>query len=197
MVAGTASRVAGVCKTVGMVDLRAVWPDLRNHLEEIGYGSIPITFNKFTEIGKTGKPAPYEKNWAAFFPGVKPALSTANRLKQWTTERKGLAKASYPLFASSVFPHNIVEIDPTLDTSERADDSYVLGQDLDLGAVSEAASACIKSALPNNWAKERFHQATPFHRVTMCPRGTCEPNESNTVLLGLIHYKMDWVKYRR
>lgn len=62
-----------MCKAVGLVDLRTVWPDLKEHLEEIGYGDIPIKFDTFTEIGKASKLELYDKNSAAFFPGPKPA----------------------------------------------------------------------------------------------------------------------------
>lgn len=35
------------------------------------------------------------------------------------------------------------------------------------------------------------HGATPFSRLTLCNRGTCEPNESNTVFVAINHYIVD------
>jgi len=182
-VIGTTSVVPGVCKAVGMVDLRAVWPGFKEHLEEINH-TAPIVHWEFTEIGKAGKPAKYEKNWAAFFSGPKPSSSSE---PQW------------PYFASSVFPRSIVQIDPSISTLNRTDSPYVIGNEIDLvDAISGeiADSSCLAQALPR-FDKTKMHQATPFHRVTMCPRGTCEPTDENTVLMGIVHYKKDWARYSR
>lgn len=192
-----------------MVDLRAVWPAFREHLEDLGFGGIKVTFDQFTEIGKASKKERFEKNWAPFFPGPSPPSPPPFQLTMWRAwkqrgaqRRLALAEPAWPFFASSVFPRSILEVDPSLDTSERSQDRYVLSNEISLAVVSEkttysASSDCIAKSLPAHWKKERFHQATPFYRVTMCPRGTCVPDETNTVLLGLIHYKMDWHHYRR
>jgi hypothetical protein len=78
-VIGTSSRVEGVCKAVGLVDLRAVWPALEEHLDEIGYGDMPIKFDTFTEVGRTSSKEKYEKNWAPFFAGPKPPRHNSRR----------------------------------------------------------------------------------------------------------------------
>jgi hypothetical protein len=96
-------------------------------------------------------------------------------------------------------------VNPALDTSSRANDSYVLGDDIDLalpgvdedGARPMADSACLLDSLPHAWKSDKLHQATPFYRVTLCNRGSCVPSRQNTVLLGLIHYKRSRRSYRR
>lgn len=202
-VIGTSSRVPGVCKAVGLVDLRAVWPGLKEHLEEIGYGDIPIRFDTFTEIGKASKKELYEKNWAPFFPGPKPATPDVSRFSRFIGSRRNhLAPSTWPYFASQIANRSILKVDSTLDTSERSSDSYVLAKEIDLsmrynGTRSVADSACLINSLPHTWKPKALHQATPFYRVTFCPRGACLPSQRNTVLLGLIHYKMTPKNYRR
>ncbi|KAH8684090.1 hypothetical protein BGZ61DRAFT_455621 [Ilyonectria robusta] len=202
-VIGTSSRVPGVCKAVGLVDLRAAWPDLKEHLEEIGYGDIPIRFDTFTEIGKAGKKERYEKNWAPFFPGPKPSTPDLLTFSRFLSSRqKHLAPSTWPYFASQIAKRSILKVDSTLDTSERSPDSYVLAKEIDLSVQdsskpSVADSACLIDSLPHSWKPNALHQATPFYRVTFCPRGTCLPSQRNTVLLGLIHYKMGRRSYRR
>lgn len=190
-----------------MVDLRAVWPDLKQHMDELGYGSIPIKFDAFTEIGKASKKEKYEKNWAPFFTGPKPA----QRQLTWRSLMLGtrslpmqdaLPETAWPLFAAQVLPRTILEVDTKLDTSERSPDSYVLAKEVDLSLSNDntsdvASSQCLVDSLPSNWELKNLHQATPFYRVTMCARGTCTPSTKNTVLLGLIHYKIGWFSYRR
>ena len=212
-VIGTSSRVEGVCKAVGLVDLRAVWPALKDHLREIGYGDIPIKFDTFTEVGRTGSREKYEKNWAPFFAGPSPAEQQQHQSPWWrwwpdlkpSKGEEGLAESVWPYFASMVHPRNIVRVNPTLDTSSRANDSYVLGEDIDLalpgvdgdGERAQADSACLVDSLPHAWKSDMLHQATPFYRVTLCDRGSCVPSRQNTVLLGLIHYKRSRRSYRR
>lgn len=192
-----------MCKAVGIVDLRAVWPSLREHLEEIGYGHIPIKFDAFTEIGKASKKELYEKNWAPFFPGPKPATqATLSFSSLFGSGRANLADSRWPLLASQIVPRSILEVNTGLDTSARWPDSYVLAAEIDLsmsvnGSFSTADSNCLTNSLPDEWDPEKLHQATPFYRVTMCPRGTCVPTRQNTVLLGLVHYKKARKSYRR
>ncbi|KAH7126528.1 hypothetical protein B0J13DRAFT_646643 [Dactylonectria estremocensis] len=205
-VIGTSSRVPGVCKAVGLADLRAVWPGLKAHLEEIGYGHIPIRFDNFTEVGKEGKKMPYEKNWAPFFPGPEPATPITQNLPWYSSlfgsRRTIPATPSWPLFASQIANRSIVEVDTSLDTNQRSPSSYVLAKEIDLSlhvndTVSMADSSCLMQSLPHSWDPRTLHQATPLYRVTFCPRDTCVPSRENTVLLGLIHRKMGRRSYRR
>jgi hypothetical protein len=177
---------------------------LKEHLDSIGYGDIPIKFDQFTEIGKASKKELYEKNWAPFFPGPKPATQKT----PWLSTLFGAPPLSkpgdsrWPLLASQVVPRSILEVDTSLDTSERWPEAYVLATEIDLsmrinGSTSTADSKCLIDSLPQEWDPKMFHQATPFYRVTMCPRGTCDPTRQNTVLLGLIHYKKARKSYRR
>ncbi|KAH6692226.1 hypothetical protein F5X68DRAFT_57009 [Plectosphaerella plurivora] len=211
---GTSSRVADVCKAVGIVDLRAAWPALREHLEQIGHGDIPVRFDTFTEVGRTSSKEHYEKNWAAFFSGPKPKTEAAVveekswwafRLPSWGRGHTLPPASAWPYFASQIEPRNIVKVNPALSTKSRASDSYALGDDLDLSlpraspndAPASATSECLYSSLPKDWKKGSFHQATAFYRMTLCPRGTCTPSRDNTVLLGLVHYKLSRRTYRR
>lgn len=211
-VTGTSSRVPDVCKAIGIVDLRAVWPALRDHLAELGYGydDVPVRFDTYTEVGRASSKQQFEKNWAPFFAGPKPVERSPDdeEAPWWYSLRlpwrpKTLPAASaWPYFASQIFPRNIVKVDPSLGTKHRAPDSYVLGNDIDLTLPGNdfsamADSTCLFDSLPQDWNKESLHQATPFHRMTLCPRGTCTPSRDNTVLLGLVHYKVSRRSYRR
>lgn len=172
-------------------------------MEEIGYGDIPVKFDSFTEVGKASKKELYEKNWAAFFPGPKPAT----RHQSWYSSLFGswqtkLADSTWPYFASQIVNRSILQVNPTLDTSERSRDSYVLAEEIDLSmrvndTLMMADSECLIDSLPHTWNAQALHQATPFYRVTFCARGTCVPSRENTVLLGLIHYKKERKSYRR
>ncbi|KAF4981684.1 hypothetical protein FZEAL_2571 [Fusarium zealandicum] len=123
-VIGTSSRVQDVCKAVGLVDLRAAWPGLKEHLDEIGYGDIPIKFDTFTEIGRADIKQEYEKNWAPFFPGPKPVTRELSWLASLSGSwRTRLADSTWPLFASQITPRSIVKVNETLDTSSRSPDS--------------------------------------------------------------------------
>lgn len=214
IVVGTSSQISGVCKSMGMVDLRAVWPDLQEHLEEIGQGHVPIQFDTFTEIGRAGMQAPEfnEKNWAPFFPGPKShILDHGGWYPKWLSlSRSAIGLASpvgpqrtpWPLLATAIKDRSIVEVDESLDTSSRTDGPYVMGREVDLtihsqSGTTRADSSCIIRNIPETWDPDHLHQATPFHRVTFCNRGTCVPTERNTVLLGLIHYKVASKIYRR
>lgn len=184
MIAGTTSTVPGVCKAVGMVDLRAVWPALKEHLDEIGYGAVPLVHREFTELGRAGKAEQYEKNWSPFFGGPSPDSfnPASNR----------------PLFTTSIIPRRVVQFDGNLVTSQRTSHAYALGEEINLrNEAGEADSGCIIRSLPSDWDVRKLHLATPFHRVTMCNRGTCAPTEENTVLMGLIHFKVAKKQYRR
>lgn len=109
----------------------------------------------------------------------------------------------WPYFTTQIENRTIVEVDEAQLTGGRSKDSYVLSEPIDLAvtdkanATFEATSACIFDSVPSDWNLTRLHLATPFYRVTFCPRETCEPSRQNTVLLGLIHYKQTRRSYRR
>ncbi|KAF5001393.1 hypothetical protein FDECE_10956 [Fusarium decemcellulare] len=153
-VIGTSSRVKGICKAVGLVDLRAVWPRLKEHLEYIGYGAIPIKFNNFTEIGRANSREPYEKNWAAFFPGPKPATRELPwywaLFASWITR---LPTSTWPLFASRVTPRSILEVDGSVE--------------IDQDVVFSVSLAF----LPTKSAKLIAKGVSPFTRSTDVPGG--------------------------
>ncbi|KAJ3534852.1 hypothetical protein NM208_g7379 [Fusarium decemcellulare] len=190
-VIGTSSRVKGICKAIGLVDLRAVWPDLKEHLEYIGYGAIPIKFNNFTEIGRANSREPYEKNWAAFFPGPKPATRELPWYRalfaSWITR---LPISTWPLFASRVAPRSILEVDSTIATKHASPGSYVLAKSINLsipvnGTLSVADSQCLEHSLPRTWHAGFLHQATPFYRVTLCLRGRCSVEIDQDVVFSV------------
>ncbi|KAF4457074.1 hypothetical protein FALBO_15270 [Fusarium albosuccineum] len=41
----------------------------------------------------------------------------------------------------------------------------------------------------------RVHQSTPMLSLTLCDRGTCEPHEHNTVMLGMVQMRYDPPEY--
>jgi len=173
-------------------------------LDIVGYGDIPIRFKQFTEIGKVGDRAPYEKNWAAFFPGPKPATpATVSPAARWLQSKYQRGPSVWPYFETQINNRTIVQVDENQLTAGRSKDSYVLAEPIDLTTTDkdnttiQAASQCILNSMPQWWNSERLHLATPFHRVTFCERGTCEPTRRNTVLLGLIHFKRSPRSYRR
>ena len=58
----------------------------------------------------------------------------------------------------------------------------------DLASRDPAKSLCIGENHPHNHAGA-FHGATPFYRMTLCPRGTCAPTDQNTVFIAASHIK--------
>lgn len=189
-----------------MADLRTVWPGLKQHLVDIGYGDIPIRLKQFTELGKAGGQARYEKNWAAFFSGPSPPKSISNTIlasKRWIGTNFQRGPSVWPYFLTQIKDRNVVAVNENQLTGGRSSSSYVLAESLSLtvtnkaNATYEASSACIFNSLPLDWDPDMMHLATPFHRVTFCRRDACEPSRQNTVLLGLIHYKKSPRSYMR
>lgn len=204
----TTSRAPGVCQSQGMVDLRAVWPDLKKHMQEIGYDEIPIRFDTFTEIGRAGKAQKHEENWAPFFPGAQPITNKSGGGKKSKRDTDAveltLGESTWPLFTAKLNNRTIVKVNEKLETKDRAPDSYVLSEPISLdlpkgkkGEKQEANYECLFSSSPKGWNRNEFQHATPLHRVTLCDRGSCTPSQNNTVLLSLVHYKRDRRNYRR
>ncbi|KAF7556325.1 hypothetical protein G7Z17_g1542 [Cylindrodendrum hubeiense] len=158
-VIGTSSRVPGVCKAVGLIDLRAAWPGLKKHLEEIGYGDIPIRFDTFTEVGKASKKERFEKNWAPFFPGPKPATRELSWFSSFIGSwRKHLAPSTWPHFASQIMHRSILKVDTALDTSS---------VEIDKNVVFSVSMAF----LPTKSTVELEEGGSPFKRSQDYPGG--------------------------
>lgn len=101
-----------------------------------------------------------------FFPGAK-----ANR------------KTSLPNFHHSLSSGRILL--PTLHgnvAGQHQDTSQIPYRSASLSSLQ--SRFCSRTAHPH---LENFHHATPLYRMTLCPRGACEPDSSNTVLVAMSH----------
>ena len=174
LIYGTSSQLTEACRSMAIADLRTVWPEFAALMRSIGY-TAPVHLTRPVELGQKGdKVHPYEKNWAPFIPG-----------------NAGSRKSTpFPLIHTNLVPQTIVKV--SSETRSNLDSStYLLTETIPTSPTSEA---CVLEALPGKRFHD-IHHATPFHRVTMCPRGTCRPSSKNTVLLSLAHWKQ--YTYRR
>lgn len=205
MILGTSSEVRYSCRSMAMVDLRAVWPGFKQFLEDLGFGGIPLVFDEVTELGSSGKHYMYEKNWAPFYPGIAAlkGSSWVERVFGGGPRSSGSPRTEikYPLLHTNILPQVIREIDSSLDVSHKTETyPILLATHLDLPSpndtLQQTSDECFPAALPQ-FKPEAFHQATPYYRVTMCPKGSCVPSLENTVLLAIVHVKFDHAHYRR
>lgn len=93
--------------------------------------------------------------------------------------------AAVPHFGYMVSP--FVALRPTA-----VDTSHVYYQDV---TPSPALRSCAFLA-HGGMSESKYHQATPYYRLTLCERGTCTPSVHNTVMISLVHIQMPprWAK---
>lgn len=94
--------------------------------------------------------------------------------------------------ASAVVPHFGYMVTPFVALRPTQVESHRMQYD-DVDP-SEGLQRC--AFLAHNGAMEsRYHQATPYHRLTLCERG-CSPTVHNTVMMTLVHIQMPprWAK---
>lgn len=159
---------------MGVIDLRVIWPDLNEHLQEIGH-TAPLQHDPLTAIVKTASSSEEDSNWAPFFAGYEPVTGSS----------------AWPYFQTSLISKSVVRVDSKISTNSKGVTS-VLSQEVELvGPITEQKidSTCLKLALPSTWDMTRLQQVTPFLRVTTCPRGACSPDTENTVLMGMAQYR--------
>lgn len=211
---GTTSQIKGVCRSMAIVDLRIVWPGFSDMMKGLGYGKIPIELDALTEIGPEGGKEQYEKNWAPFFPGATAPVVRESAVKRFFSP-EAKQPGGMPLFHTHVVPqtimglphepeHNATHFESAALTGSNTTLAYkaMVEQKFEevpsdwLADQSAKVAQCLTSTILG-FASHSFHQATPYHRVTMCPRGTCVPDSSNTVLFSIGHLKINWKTYRR
>jgi len=151
-----------LCRAIALVrDLRWAWPELAEVL-----GSSPIIPSMLEEgeqdisieLAKPNQ-GNIEKNWLAFYPGVH-ANALQNRLFH------------YSLNPPIVLAESAVQPD---------DDRVWFDQ------LSTPPSNRSELCMPY-WHHTRIpkvHQSVPLQRLTLCPRGTCTPDTTNTVFISL------------
>ena len=200
---------------MAIVDLRVVWPGFTALMTKLGYGNIPIELDSLTEVGLKGSKEQYEKNWAPFFPGAEaPVVPKPGRLARLFFETPK-ATSVLPLFHAHVVPQTILGQSHEVDedslgfgnvamTGSSTKTDYIALEEQTFGAASahlpqeqtERTTQCLTSTILG-FANHNIHQATPYYRVTMCDRGRCIPDSTNTLLFGIGHLKINWKQYRR
>lgn len=215
LVFGTTSQVSKVCRSMAVVDLRVVWPEFADLMTRLGHGDVPLRIDAVTELGKEGPKEPYEKNWAPFFAGASAPSRRARIYQPWfDSSSEGFTPSNFPQFHVNVVPSIVLQTasDPDLlslpvekvaltGSTTKTDYMTLVESESSTPSIandllSEAANTCFQASFPN-FQIHSIHQATPYYRVTLCPRGTCKPDSTNTVLFALGHLKISWNEYRR
>jgi hypothetical protein len=126
-------------------------------------GKTPEVFPKQTEIQRPDKYSKMEKNFMLFFGSVTEGGKTQVR-----------RYVQHDLQPKRVF-------------AELSSDGTVGGN---IGLLSKD-DACLKALLPplDRSAGETIHQSTNTLALTLCNRGTCTPDDDNTILISIFHKK--------
>jgi hypothetical protein len=96
-------------------------------------------------------------------------------------------KQVMPYIHYSSHPEEVLE-PPQRSYRHTADEMSTYQYSMQRNPASDA-SACIVRRHPNVF--DSVHGATPLYRLTLCKRGSCEPDSQNTVLVALNHYLME------
>jgi hypothetical protein len=111
-----------------------------------------------------------KKNWMFLYPGAVP-----NATNRWPHFHYGLNPPT--------------QLMPNIEPKTGSLIDYRLEHDSpELAERDPTKSHCIHKNHPGVFIGT-FHGATPFYRMTMCPRGACSPNDQNTVLIAASHIK--------
>lgn len=111
-----------------------------------------------------------EKNWMPFFPGPKP--DKAQRM---------------PYMHYQSHPEDIL-VPPSRPFRKGADEIMFYDYKKKEQPALDA-SACLVKHHPHVF--DKIHGATPLYRLTLCNRGTCTPDITNTVFVSLNHFLME------
>ncbi|KZO90833.1 hypothetical protein CALVIDRAFT_568711 [Calocera viscosa TUFC12733] len=151
-----------LCRAIAWIpDLRAVWPKLDRVLKRslLVPPQLP-TSNKdgAVQLAKVNAHS-IEKNWMSFYPGALPDPTQA------------------PAFH--------YQLDPQMALQQAADQPFD-GERLRFEPMwnepPEQSDVCTKY---HQFPWRAAHQSFPLQRLTLCPRGTCIPDETNTVFLSM------------
>lgn len=215
LVFGTTSQIAKVCRSMAIVDLRIVWPQFADMMARLGHGNVPLHIDAVTELGKEGPKEPYEKNWAPFFSGASAPSRKARIYRPWfDLSSEGSTQSNFPEFHANVVPSVVLQATSDSDRLSSSVEKVALtgstiktdyltlvepassNSSITNDHLVQAANTCFQASFPN-FQPHSIHQATPYYRVTLCVRGTCKPDATNTVLFAIGHLKITAHQYRR
>ncbi|KAK7424121.1 hypothetical protein QQX98_000731 [Neonectria punicea] len=174
-----------ICQGMFLIDARASVPELVKAIGDQTRQMPPIQFEQLTGLRRQA-PAGHEadpryqrdKNWAPFqspFSKDDDELSfivEPGRVFRRTT-------SSEPVEDISVEPESVVEAPypPWVESEE---------------TWHSTEKTCVHDIMMTN---KNVHQSTPMLILTLCDRGTCEPQDGNTVMLGMVHRRYDTPSY--
>lgn len=173
-----------LCQGQFIIDVRAAVPELELVLgEEYAKKMPPIQFK--TPVGLRRQPPPgqeshpryqREKNWA-------PAQSPFNdedellfmvepsQLFRWTEDNKP-----------------VEEVVAKKDQVSAVEAPYPIGAKPEDTWHSSKKMTCMHDVMLSD---NNVHQSSPMLSLTLCNRGECEPDEQNTVMLGMVQRRRD------
>ncbi|KZO90829.1 hypothetical protein CALVIDRAFT_542298 [Calocera viscosa TUFC12733] len=150
-----------LCRAIAWIpDLRVIWPGLDRVLEpsRLVPPQLPASYKDgVVQVAKV-RAHTAEKNWLAFYPGALPNPTQG------------------PTFHYQLNPQMALQ-----QAADQPFDERLLFEPM-WNEPPEQSAVCTKyHQLP--W--RAAHQSFPLQRLTLCPRGTCIPDETNTVFLSL------------
>lgn len=172
-----------LCQGQFLIDVRAALPELEEALGHEASSQLPpIRFN--TPTGLYRQPAEgqeshpryqREKNWAL---AQSPFSSDSELLLM--VEPGQL----YRYNSSDAPVESVVDVH---DQRSAVEEPYPSTAKRD-GTWHSKSMTCMHDVMLDD---KHVHQSTPMISVTLCNRGTCEPNEQNTVMVGMVQRRLD------
>ncbi|KAF4974578.1 hypothetical protein FZEAL_8550 [Fusarium zealandicum] len=174
-----------LCQGQFLMDVRAAVPELVTALGEHYANRLPpIRFKEPTGLRRQAPPGEEshpryqrEKNWA---PAQSPFSDDPDELLfmvepgqpfRWTSEDGPVQSMASPNEQKSAveepFPRNA-----------RQGETW----------HSSQMMTCMHDVMKD---ETHVHQSTPMLSLTLCKRGTCSPDEDNTVMLGMVQHRLD------
>ncbi|KAF5017325.1 hypothetical protein F66182_10754 [Fusarium sp. NRRL 66182] len=173
-----------LCQGQFLIDVRAAMPELEQALGR-EYSSLlpPIRFGSPTGLrrrapsGQESHPRyQREKNWA---PAQSPFGSNDELL---------LMVEPGQLFRWTSVDEPVESVASAKDQQSAVQEPYPPGAAAGDTWHSQRRMTCMHDVMLDD---RHVHQSTPMLSLTLCNRGTCEPSEQNTVMLGLVQRRHD------
>ncbi|KAF5656755.1 hypothetical protein FHETE_10804 [Fusarium heterosporum] len=172
-----------MCQGQFLLDVRAAVPEFE---EALGYEASsllpPVRFQSPTRLHREALPGQEmhpryqrEKNWAL---AQSPFASDSELLVMVEPGQ---------LFRYTSSDTAVESVVNTKDQQSAVEAPYPLGAQ-NLEPWHSRERTCIHDVMLDN---KHVHQSTPMLSVTLCNRGTCEPDEENTVMVGMVQRRLD------
>ncbi|KAJ4251490.1 hypothetical protein NW762_011477 [Fusarium torreyae] len=173
-----------MCQGQFLIDVRAAMPELERVLgEEYSSRLPPIRFHEPTGLrreppsGEESHPRyQREKNWA---PAQSP-FSTDDELLFMVEPGQ--------LFRWTSNEEPVESVVNAKDQRSAVEAPYPPNAGPDETWHSQRSMTCMHDVMLDD---RHVHQSSPMLSLTLCNRGTCEPNEQNTIMLGMVQRRSD------